>query len=314
MRLKSIMRSCLLLLAVIAYAQEDDIPLFKTGISLVKVDAQAQDRTGADITGLNAADFVVYDEGERQPITDFASESQPVRILMLLDVSGSMTRHLADLGAKSAQTLRALRPGDEIALMNFATEVQLIQPLTRDTKAIGSQITGSIYKQTIGRDTLVNEAIVEGARYLQSQPGKARRTIVVVTDNEGTRKAVTNNDVIQALHNADTILSAILVGQPDEPIAPDRYRNPSAAPPDVFRFASETGGQVVGGAAPAAALAPILKGLTTRYSFQYKAPSAEDGTFRRIRVELAPQAAKKYPGAKVNARSGYTVGGAQGAN
>ena len=144
---------------------QDETPLFKTGGSLVKVDAEVEGASGSGIAGLRPSDFIVYDEGERQTVSDFASENQPVRVLMLLDASPSMSRYLADLGTKSTEALRAMRAGDEVALMGFAARSQLIQPLTTDTKTLGAQIIGNIYKQTLGRETLVNEALLEAANY-----------------------------------------------------------------------------------------------------------------------------------------------------
>lgn len=298
-----------LLIAMFGFAQ-DETPLFRTGVSLVKVDVEAQDPSGAGVAGLRAGDFLVYDEEQRQTIADFAAETESVRVLMLLDVSPSMSKWLTDLGTKSTQALRSLRANDEIALMTFATRSELVQPLTTEKKEIGAKVIGSIYKQMLGRETLVNEALLEAAKYMRAQPGKSRRAILVVTDNEGVRRKVTDDEVVRALHAGDIVLSAILVG--DNPAArpyrPARYENPSVATPDVQRFVSETGGQAITGASPAAALQPVLKGLTARYSFQYTAPSAEDGTFRRIRVELTPEAAARNVGVKLKARSGYTVG------
>ena len=296
----------LLLLASLAFAQ-DDVPLFKTGVSLVKVDVEVQDTSGIGIAGLQTGDFLVYDEGQPQSISDFASESEPVHLLMLLDVSPSMSKWLTDLGTKSTEALRALRPGDQVALMGFASRSELLQPLSTDTKGMGAHIIGNIYKQTLGRETVVNEAILAATNYMASQPGK-RRAILIVTDNEGARKVVSDDQVVRALHAANLVLSAILVGDSAPVYAQARYDSPNLAPPDVERFVLETGGHIVKGTPPANALQPVLKGLTTRYNFQYKAPSAEDGAFRHIRVELAPQAAAKYPGAKIKARSGYTVG------
>jgi VWFA-related protein len=300
----------LLLIAALSFAQ-DETPVFRTEVSLVKVDAEVQNAQGIEISGLRPGDFIVYDENQRQKIVDFASESQPVRILMLLDVSPSMSKWLADLGAKSTGALGALRAGDEVALMGFAARNQLFQPLTTDTKTLGSQIIGSIYKQTLGSETLVNEALVAAANYMGSQPGKARRAILVVTDNEGARKSVSDDQVVRALHAANVVLSAIIVGDGASQYTRAGYVNPASAPPDVQRFVSETGGHSVMGAAPAEALAPILKDLTTRYSFQYTPPPGEEGSFRRIRVELSPEAAARYPAAKIKARSGYTVGQAK---
>jgi len=305
------MRFCLplLLMTTLAFAQDEEIPLFKTGVSLVKVDAQVQDRTGKDINGLRAGDLIVYDEGEPQPVTDFGAEGEPIRVLLLLDVSGSMSRHLAALGVKSTALLSSLRPGDLVGLMNFATRSELVQELTPDTKLIGAKITGSIYRQTLGRDTFVNEAILEAAKYMASQPVKGRRAILVVTDNEGGLKSVTNALVVKSVHAANALLSAVIVGADAGPSKAARYRDPLSGPPDLFRFAADTGGHVVTSEAPVDVLGPVLKDVTTRYSLTYTAPpGSEDGSFRRIRVELSPAAKAKFPGAKITARSGYTVG------
>lgn len=300
----------LLFIAALSFAQ-DETPVFRTEVSLVKVDAEVEDAQGAGIGGLRPGDFVVYDENQRQSIVDFGAESQPVRLLMLLDVSPSMSRWLADLGAKSTEALRALRSGDEVGLMGFAARSQILQPLTTDTKVLGGQIIGNIYKQTLGSETLVNEALVAAANYMRGQSGKARRAILIVTDNEGARKAVSDDQVVRALHAANVVLSAVIVGDNPSTYKPARYVNPTSTLPDVQRFVTETGGQVVTGTAPAAALVPILKDLTTRYSFQYTPPAGEEGSFRKIRVELSPEAAARYPGARIKARSGYTVGQAK---
>ena len=299
-------RSVLLFFATILAVGQEDVPLFRTGVSLVKVDVEVEDTSGAGIAGLRPGDFLVYDEGQAQTISDFASETEPLHVLMLLDVSPSMSKWLGDLGSKSTESLGVLRPGDQVALMGFATRHELLQPLTTSTNTLGAKIIGNIYKQTLGRETVVNEAIVAAAKYMGSQAGK-RRAILIVTDNEGARKAVSDDEVVRALHSANTVLSAILVGD-SAGYAKARYESPGLAPPNVERFVAETGGEVIRGAAPANALQPMLKGLTTRYTFQYTAPPAEDGTFRRIRVELTPELAAKYPGAQVKARSGYTAG------
>ena len=68
----------LLLIAALSFAQ-DETPVFRTEVSLVKVDAEVQDAQGVGIGGLRPGDFVVYDENQRQKIVDFAAESQPVR-------------------------------------------------------------------------------------------------------------------------------------------------------------------------------------------------------------------------------------------
>jgi hypothetical protein len=53
----------------------------------------------------------------------------------------------------------------------------------------------------------------------------------------------------------------------------------------------------------------MMHRLRTRYSLYYALPPGRSGEERKIRVQLAPDAAKRYPRAVVRARTGYAVPG-----
>jgi len=72
----------------------DDEAVFKTDVSLVRIDAQVVDGTNRAITHLRMEDFVVREEGRPQPIRNFGSENFPVDVLFVLDVSASMRPHV----------------------------------------------------------------------------------------------------------------------------------------------------------------------------------------------------------------------------
>jgi Ca-activated chloride channel homolog len=285
----------------------EDVPTFRTSVSLVKVDAKVAGRDGRSVNDLTKADFVVFDEGKQREIVDFSheSETQPLRLLLLLDVSNSMSRLLGEMSTKAAEALRPLHTGDEVGVMVFASKVETVLPFTSELKSVPATIVDNVFKTTRGRDTYLNEALVSAAKYLDEQPAPGRRAILVVTDNEGARLAAKDADVLRALHDADVVLNAVLVGGAKKPRAAGRYSDPATLPPDVYQFVSNTGGDVIADDDPATALARIVRQIATRYSFQYPPPSAEPGEFRRIRVELAPAAQRKYPGAVVQARTGY---------
>ena len=57
----------------------------------MRVDAQVVDRGNRTITGLRVSDFILREEGRPQEIRNFASENMPVDVLLLLDVSPSVT-------------------------------------------------------------------------------------------------------------------------------------------------------------------------------------------------------------------------------
>ena len=96
----------ILLLAGAASAWQE--ATFRGGISLVKVDAQVLDRGGRIVAGLKASDFQILDEGQPQKIAYFGRESEPLDLVLLLDVSGSMYRHLEQLADAARASLKQL--------------------------------------------------------------------------------------------------------------------------------------------------------------------------------------------------------------
>lgn len=283
-------------------------PVFRTDVSLITVDAKVTRRDGSDAGNLSASDFVILDEGQRQTISHFGSESTSIDLLLLLDVSDSMRPFLLELTPRVTEALSPLRQGDRGGVMLFAGRSQLVQPLTDDLAQVPRKTVSTIYKDGLGRSTLINEALVNAAQYLKSQPATGRRTIIVLTDNEASQGPVLDDQVIRELHGADAVLNVILLGvtDPNEKIVRG-YQDRSRRRPNLHSFAEATGGDVITGEAPARALRRVIEQATTRYSLQYPSPGGEPGAVRNIRVELSGAAAAKYPGAIIRARSGYEV-------
>ena len=50
-----------------------------------------------------------------------------------------------------------------------------------------------------------------------------------------------------------------------------------------------------------------MRRIRTRYSLYYAMPDVKPGSRRTIHVELSDDAAKRFPKAKVRARTGYIV-------
>src|SRR5215467_9003404 len=105
----------------------DDEVVFKSDVSLVRVDAQVVNSSNRAITGLRATDFVLREGGRVQPIRNFASENMPVDVLLLLDVSASMRPHVQRIADASHQALRVLRDDDRVGIMVFdrSTRIRL---------------------------------------------------------------------------------------------------------------------------------------------------------------------------------------------
>ncbi|MBC7819523.1 MAG: hypothetical protein IAG10_21790, partial [Planctomycetaceae bacterium] len=76
-------------------AEKDEPTTFRTGVADVRVDAQVSDGSRL-IAGLTHADFNLYDNRLPQPIKYFGHEKEPITLLLLLDVSGSMDKYVQE--------------------------------------------------------------------------------------------------------------------------------------------------------------------------------------------------------------------------
>jgi VWFA-related protein len=286
---------------------QSDTLTFRTEINLVKVDVKVSDSRGNNLTSLAQRDFLVFDENEHRQITHFNRDTEPLDLVLLLDVSNSMTPSLTAMAARTREALAQLHPNDRVALLLFSTRNEVSQPFTTDFRQIQNRILDSIYKRSLGSGTLMNEALVTAASSLNSEPRTSRRAILIVTDNQSARQTTTDDQVSRTLSDTDATLYAMLVGNAPHPQPPGRYTNPAGAPPDVFQYTGRTGGEVIDGDNPGDAFRKIIEKILTRFTLDYAAPSAEPGSYRRIRIELTPDAKHRYPDAKIEARAGYYV-------
>src|SRR4051794_8564997 len=185
----------------------DDPAVFKSDVAMTRVDTQVVDATGRPITGLQPKDFVLRVDGKPQPIRNFLSESMPVDVLLLLDVSGSMQPHIERIADASETALRVLAPDDRVAIMLFDTRTRLQLPFHSDHGEISEKLHSILQSESFNGGTHITHALLDAANYVQKQGRpNARRAIVVLTDDE-TQDAKNEPRVEQALDEANAVLS-----------------------------------------------------------------------------------------------------------
>jgi VWFA-related protein len=299
----------IVLLGLAALAQEaEERALFRAGVSVVRVDAQVIDGKRV-VSGLTAGDFEVRDNGIVQPLEYFGRETEPLWLVMLVDVSGSMTRYVSDVAATASQALDLLRPEDRVAVMVFGRETRVLGEFTGDLEEAALALRRARDEDALAGGSVLNSAVREAADYLreaaEGKPG--RRAIVILTDNGGLNYQEPTDGVVDALHAADAVLNALVTpdARPPKPLPPGLQRNPDFDPSDVFRLAYESGGEVLKAARAGQGLRDMIERVRTRYSLHYRAPQAAPGERRRIEVSLAGEAASRYRKAQVRARTGY---------
>jgi VWFA-related protein len=259
---------------------------------------------------MTASDFEVYDENVLQKVVYFGREAEPLHLVLLLDVSGSMREFLERVATVARTSLRFLRPKDNVAVMVFARNSKVRLNFTSDLDAVAAEIRQAVWDESLGSGTSINDAVTDAAKYLDDSADESgRRAILILSDNLGLNYRRTDEEVIQAVNSANAVLNGIIVGKGEKPdVRPGvTYKNPDFTPPDLFKIADETGGEAVRADKAGAAFSRMIERIRTRYAVHYNKPPGATRGFRRVRVELTPSAKLKYPGAVVKARRGYYV-------
>ncbi|MCU1276086.1 MAG: von Willebrand factor, type [Bryobacterales bacterium] len=211
----SIRGFCLLVIAaavcspVAAVAAGEDV-VFRSDVSLVRVDAQVLDRDNRTITGLRASDFVLRENGQPQQIRNFGTENFPVDVVLLLDVSASMRPHVERIASAAHQALRVLKDDDRIAIMVFDRSSRMRLRFRNSREDVEREFESLLNQETFNGGTDITRGILDAADYIvrEARPN-ARRAIVVLTDDQTER----NRDVegvSRALTRADAVLSLLL--------------------------------------------------------------------------------------------------------
>jgi VWFA-related protein len=282
-----------------AFYASGGTPEFRAGITLVKAETTVCDKhTKTPIRGLAREDFLVFDGGQARPIEHFGTDSGPLDLLLLLDVSGSMREELPRVAVAAHTALQTLNAGDRAGVMAFGARYALTEPLTSDFDAVKSGIL-RMFIARVGEDTDISQAVRGAAQYMAASAGPAKRAILIMTDNM-QETPIPDDEVERALFDADAVLDAVVI----RGLLP----MPHVVHPGVLRFAPNTGGEVIEGNHPGPLVAEMIERIRSRYSIHFRPVATESSRPRRIRVELSPAARRKYPNAVVRARGSYYAG------
>ena len=156
-------------------------PVFRGTGDAVRVFVTVTDRDGRLVTTLTRDDFEVRDEGKPQPITLFDNTPQPIRLIVMLDVSGSMEGNLPLLRAAAEQLFARLRPDDVARVGTFGHDITISPSFTRDADELRAALPDAIAPDA---PTPLWRAIDEALDAFGDGSGDERRVILVLSDGK----------------------------------------------------------------------------------------------------------------------------------
>src|SRR5687767_14529277 len=155
-------------------------PTFRGTGDAVRVFVTVTDRDGRLVTNLTQDQFELRDEGKPQPITLFDNSPRPIRLIVMLDVSGSMEGNLPLLRASAEQLFTRLRPDDAARVGAFGKDVVISSEFTRDPAKLPAALPDSIASDA---PTPLWRAIDESLDVFKEQSDE-RPVILVLSDGK----------------------------------------------------------------------------------------------------------------------------------
>ncbi len=153
-------------------------PVFRAGVPTVSLYATVVDSTGRLIPNLKQDDFEVFDNGQRQDLTVFANDVQPITLVMMLDRSQSMEQHFTLVRDAAEHFVTNLLPQDKVRLGSFSDRIQLDpQEFTSDKDELIRILRNNL--QEAGGTPLWNATAV-AMTALSREEG--RRVVLLFTD------------------------------------------------------------------------------------------------------------------------------------
>jgi VWFA-related protein len=179
---------------------------FKTGVDLVNVSVTVTDRNGRFVGGLKREDFVVYEDGKPQEISQFDADRVPVSLGIALDTSGSMIgeKIVAAQAALNRFLVDLLGAQDEVFLYRFDSRPDLVSPWTKDRRAVGQQL-GSV--KPMG-GTAIYDTVAEAIPLAQSG-GNKKKALVVISDGNDTSSHTRVPQLQQVIRESEVLVYAI---------------------------------------------------------------------------------------------------------
>jgi VWFA-related protein len=282
-------------------------PTFTSGVDMVTISVSVRDRQGRIVRGLGPSDFRLIDSGFGRAIDSVLPSNAPLRVAILVDVSGSMAvDHNIDRAWNAVRTIvESLHSGrDEAALYTFDTVLLEVVPFTTDLDRFAAVTqTGKPYGKTSLYDAVADTATLVG-RY-----GSSHRALLVVTDGVDNGSRRTPEEVSRVANEISVPVHLLTVSGPlDRRDGPggSAGTDSAALTATLGDLARWTGGSVQATSTEddlREALDEVLQGLRFQYVVTFK-PGFRRG-WHPIRIRMADN------DWAVQARRGYVAGRAR---
>jgi VWFA-related protein len=258
-------------------------------VEIVQVTVTVSDGRGRFVRGIPETSFHVFEDGQPQKISHFASEDIPLELIVGIDISGSMTPSMPKLKTAVKEFLGSVPAQDQVTLLGFNDN---IFTLSRKQTNPGERVK-AVDRLAPWGSTALYDVILRGVEMLGRQAG--RKALVIFTDGEDQGSHATIADVERRLQASDVTLYMIGQGRGITMDALKRIMERLATPTGGRALFTDSVEELHG------AFGDLLDELSNQYLLGYASSNnRRDDVWRRIRVDVDGHH-------EVRSRQGYRV-------
>lgn len=271
-----------------------DQRVFRTGVDLTTFAVTVTDRKGNVVAGLAKDDFEVVEDGKAQSVEFFApgdgGSAPPMHLGLLVDASGSMQQDMKLAQGAAIKFVNRLPAAEDVTLVDFDAQVRVTRYPQRDFPRLVERIR---QRKPDGFTALYDAlgTYLDGA---DSQHG--RKVLVMYTDGDDTRSALSLSDTLTLLKASDVTVYAI--GLIDNAGSARQQLQMT-----LRQLVETTGGQAFFPTAMKdvdSAYDRVLAEVQGQYHVGYQSTNrVTDGAWRKVDIKL------KRSDLRVRARKGY---------
>lgn len=169
-------------------------------VPMIIVDVGVEDGKGNPITDLRPEEFEILADSRPRELVSFSNRSRPLTLVMLVDVSASMSRLTLKDDDGFGRTLEAfvadLQPGDRASLGRISSEPATSGPLSGDRAMLLRDVSNVLNVRDSDRfgPSPLWDALAAAIERLSREAGS--RAVLLWTDGLSTGNHVGLNDVI----------------------------------------------------------------------------------------------------------------------
>ena len=270
----------------------------RSGVDLVSLNVTVMEGTKY-VSDLSETDFDVFEDGAKQSLSFFSRVQLPIALAILLDTSASMNDRLSTAQEAAIGFARRMRKEDVTEVIDFDSQVRILQSFTNDVGALEKAIRGT----DVNGSTSLYNAIYISLKELKKAKANSteeirRQAIVVLSDGDDTSSLVPYEEVLDLAKRSETAIYAIGL----RPVG--AYRSEFKEAEFVLKqLSQETGGRAYFVTTPAELpkiYEQISEELANQYSMAYSSKNPmRNGAWRRIAVRV------NRPGVTARTRQGY---------